>query len=542
MARRPKLISLILCIAIIFGLTSCSTDTNSAYSHNDADESGDSRTVSGTAYSSHITVSLATIQVQEGSDYNNGDDLVSSITDKFNIDWDITSLSYETWAERLRVWINSDDMPDWIVWNYINSEAVTYARQGLVKKLPDNWKTRWPDIAEATSKTVMSEKVDEELGGTFYLFRPVFSENKPCDKLSTHMSLYLRQDWADDIGYELKDSMKWSEIIDYAEKVKELNPGGVTGNFYPIEIKTANMYVVQNNSTYCGMSGTSFYKDTDGTYKWGGASADTLTGLKLYKKMYDEGLLDSEFYTLQDFDDLSYFSTAGTSAVACSEGMAARMAGIASDMKANLDLDFDSTVRVVTTLGEDGYYHGAAVTNYWCVNAFSPRIDDEKLERVLDVMDWSCTEEGQDLIRRGIKGVDWDEDSEGNKISLLEKDENVNSKYAIHPVYGNMVILSDDFQFINPNYKKEYRDKVKEMYKLRESLSTEETLPSEPDWNVQFYVSTNLNLANMTYYDEYAQLVTKEGDIEENWKQWVQDKMGVIQPVLDELNGLYGDK
>jgi putative aldouronate transport system substrate-binding protein len=41
----------------------------------------------------------------------------------------------------------------------------------------------------------------------------------------------------------------------------------------------------------------------------------------------------------------------------------------------------------------------------------------------------------------------------------------------------------------------------------------------------------------MNYGDEYAALIVKPGDIEANWKAWVEEKMPLIQPVLDELNG-----
>jgi putative aldouronate transport system substrate-binding protein len=40
----------------------------------------------------------------------------------------------------------------------------------------------------------------------------------------------------------------------------------------------------------------------------------------------------------------------------------------------------------------------------------------------------------------------------------------------------------------------------------------------------------------MAMADEYAALVIKSGDIETNWRSWVNEKMVLIQPVLDELN------
>lgn len=34
----------------------------------------------------------------------------------------------------------------------------------------------------------------------------------------------------------------------------------------------------------------------------------------------------------------------------------------------------------------------------------------------------------------------------------------------------------------------------------------------------------------------YAKLILKDGELEDNWNTWVEEKMAVVQPVLDQLN------
>jgi putative aldouronate transport system substrate-binding protein len=131
--------------------------------------------------------------------------------------------------------------------------------------------------------------------------------------------------------------------------------------------------------------------------------------------------------------------------------------------------------------------------------------------------------------------VDWE--LKGTEIvSHLKPGESLWDKYALLPVYVNMLILSDDFQFRDPNYKQAFRNKTRDMYILRAQSSTEKTFPSVPDWNVVLHSSRALNLANMVMADEYAALVIKPGDAEANWRTWVNEKMSLIRPVLDELN------
>ncbi|MDL2233926.1 ABC transporter substrate-binding protein [Ruminococcaceae bacterium OttesenSCG-928-L11] len=549
MKLSKRILSLAMCTALIASLAACGGSTGTT-SSTAGSTGGSSTAASSTApagseaqpaaekdYSKKQVITLASVQIKDGADYTYGDDFVTWWAEKYNIEWDITSLTWDNWAERLRIWINSDDMPDMGVWNYLHGEAANYVDQGLVKKFPDNWKEQWPNLAAAYQDTVMNEGIEEIFDGTYYLFRPVFSGNRPAEKLSPHMTLYVREDWAKAANYELKDAMKLSELVDYFAAVKEADPGNVGANFYPLVVRGGNMgNVMQLASTYSGVGGTPYYLGDDGAYQWGPANEDTLAGLKLYSQMYREGLLHPEFYTLQDPDDKAEFYMTGRSAGMIAEGMAAAMTQNKNHMQNYLSIDWDEVVRPVTVLGEDGKYHGNVVTNFWAANIFSPHIEDEKFERLMDMMDYASTEEGQMLIRMGFEGTDWERGANGELFSLLEEGIVLNDKYNIHPVYGNLFILSDDFQFISPYFYENHRAKVKEMYLLRESLSDDKSLPAEPDWNVHFHDSQALNLASMVYSDEYASLVVKDGDIEANWQAWVNEKMNMIQPVLDELN------
>jgi putative aldouronate transport system substrate-binding protein len=378
---------------------------------------------------------------------------------------------------------------------------------------------------------------EELFGGTYFFYRPIFSINRPSKKLSNHMTAYIRKDWGQAAGAVVKPAMKLSELIEYARKVKAANPGNVSPNFYPIVVRAGNLGTwIHFNSTYAGGGTDPFYLGKDGKYHWGGADPATLEALKLLAGAYREGLIDPEFYTLQDPDDVGAFYMTGKSAVMFAEGMAARMQQISNDIKQNLSLDFNEAVEPITFLGEDGYTHHTPLTNYWGAIGFSPSISDKKLERILQMFEYSCTEQGQLEVRCGIEEKDWILDSNGEIILHFPEGTNIGNLYAWHPVYGNMMILSDDFQFRNPSYPASFRAKTLEMYQLREHTSTEETFPPEPDWNVVLHSSRALNLAALEYPTEYSALIAKSGDIEANWRAWVNEKMVTIQPVLDELN------
>ncbi len=554
MKRSKKLIALLLCLVLTLSTAACggnsSSEPDNSSSVADTSQTKDSDPEASTTetsegddwfagkdFSEKYTISLASVQIEDGRDYNTGDDWVKSWTERFNVEFEITSLTFENWSERLRIWINSDDMPDWCVWNYVNGEAANYADQGLVKMLPDDWKETYPSLAAAQANVSLSEKAEANFGGTYYLFRPQYANNRPNEKLTNHVSLYLRKDWGDAAGAETKEGMTITEVMDWAAKVKEADPGNLGDSFAPI-VSTSGYLAqfVQWNNTYAGVNSLPYYLGDDGQYHWGPADESTLEALKILNQAYKDGLIDPEFYTIQNPDDYGAFHTTGTAAALVETCMISDLEDFDSHMSADLGVNFEDAVQIVTVLGEDGLYHNTPLLNFWGVNIFSPHIDDGKLERILSMLDYSSTDEGQLEIRCGIEGVDWDIDESGEITSYLGEGEDLWDKYALMPVYVNMMVLSDDFQCLNPTYKQSLRDKIKRMHETHDEFSDNKSLPAEPDWNVQLHDSQALNLASMDYGDEYAALIVQDGDIEANWQTWVNEKMPVVEPVLEELN------
>ena len=140
-------------------------------------------------------------------------------------------------------------------------------------------------------------------------------------------------------------------------------------------------------------------------------------------------------------------------------------------------------------------------------------------------------------MNMGFEGIDWELDENGNYVSLLDPSIQgsamsvLGGKYPSKESSFGGLILTDDFSLVSPNYSSEIQDTVRDFYKLREELSDKTTLlPRE------FLSSREKSQATMDLGDEYAKLILKDGDLEANWNAWVEEKMAVVQPVLDQLN------
>lgn len=286
--------------------------------------------------------------------------------------------------------------------------------------------------------------------------------------------------------------------------------------------------------------GDGYYKDENGQFQWAPADTRTLDALKKYQELYQEGILDPEFYSYTRYQGAQKFYVQGTSGLTLEDGHAIMITYIRNGL-AEQGLDPDEALHLAQLVGDDGMYHYREDSNYWGQVMFSPTISQEKFERAMDILDYTCTEEGQNFMNMGFEGIDWERDESGNYVSLLDPSIQgsatsvLGGKYPSKESSFGGLILTDDFSLVSPNYNHEIQDTVRGFYKLREELSDTTTLlPREYEY--EFLSSREKSQATMDLGDEYAKLVLKDGDLEDNWNTWVEEKMAVVQPVLDQLN------
>ena len=536
MKKFKRLGTLFLCATLILSLAACgksgSETTNSTAS-----------SASDDTYDEHLTLSWLQAGIKSGADYS-ADDWGRFWLDKFNVDFDIIAVTMDPsdWDERLRIWINSGDMPDVANAQFEFGELENYANQEAIYRLPDDWKERWPNVAKTQENVPAAAMAEEQLGGTYFLYRPVFSLNRPSERLSYHALIYLRKDWMEACGLELKDTYTPDELEEIAKTFLEKDPGNVGDNLVGMSIRPYDMVKLYPTTTFseaCNI-GDGYYKDENGQFQWAPADTRTLDALKKYQDLYQEGILDSEFYSYTRYQGAQKFYVQGTSGLTLEDGHAIMITYIRNGL-AEQGLDPDKVLHLAQLVGDDGMYHYREDSNYWGQVMFSPTISQEKFERAMDILDYTCTEEGQNFMNMGFEGIDWKLDENGNYVSLLDPSIQgsatsvLGGKYPSKESSFGGLILPDDFSLVSPNYSHEIQDTVRGFYKLREELSDTTTLlPREYEY--EFLSSREKSQATMDLGDEYAKLVLKDGELEDNWNTWVEEKMAVVKPVLDQLN------
>lgn len=530
--RSTALVAAFLGMAMIVGLAACGSlwgkDPAPAPSG-----SGD--------YSKKLVISYAAVAMAEGVDYN-GDELSRHFLEKFNIEWRPIYLTWDNWGEKIRIWINSGEVPDFVMWEFNYGEYMNYTSNGLIRRLPEGWKERWPNMARVYANTGIAGPLEEKVGGAYMIPRVTYFD-MPTDPLVSHKNLWIRQDWARDVGFEVKEKYSAAEIMEFARLLKEADPAG-GGRTIPIDMEPDNLalFFVSPYNVQCD----GFYKDETGRYVWGAAEESTLEGLKLYSQAYREGLIDPDFFSLKNNEELSHYYS-GIAGVTYYQGLGRSLKLVSKRYEVNAGGDPKADLHMAYLVGEDGRYHSREIFNYWGVSIFSPNMEEEKFERLMDLLEYSASEEGQDLIRMGFEGKDWEYGGDGGVNILRQRDKDGNfvaldTIYpSLDPLYNNLTILPDSFDLKDPSLDQEFIDTVDARFAGKQRDGCDQGAIAPIDWDLTFFTSPGYEKAKLDYGDEFAKLVVMDGDIEANWRAWVAEKTPQMSAVLDELNAAFAD-
>jgi len=457
----------------------------------------------------------------------------------FNVDIEMVGLPYDQWTSSLRIWANAGDLPDVAQFSYNHVDGAMWAEQGLVKRMPDTWRASWPNLASAYDRTVIGDVLDATFGGTYFLPRPIFNENQPVYPLVSHQGIYFRRDWLEAVGAPIQPTYTLDEFMEIARAIQEQDPGNLGDRMTVIHNDAGGLawIFVYPMSTY-SMNASEFFKGDDGQFHWGPAQPETLEGLRFFQQAWDEGLLHPEFFAVSGHQD--EFIVAGNVGIIQAPGMAVVANRFGNNFREHQDLEPEEWLHFAFIVQQDGVFTGPEAPNFWGALIMNPNIDDVKFERVMDILDFSSTTEGQNIIRMGIPEVDWTFDDDDQLMNLLPEGGNVLDLHtSVRPFWHNLYIVSDDFGLINPAFPQIYRDMAFNAYVERiESASP--TSIGRIDWDIWFFDSDARRRATVNLADEYTELILAPGDIEDKWNAWVEERMVTIQPVLDELNAAFG--
>lgn len=516
---RKQFGTLLLCFVMLLSFSAYATDTS-------------------VRPAERIKFSATSINLPANVSFMN-DEIYKKIDELFNFEYDLINITWETWAERDRIWINAGDMPDMLFWDFNLKDYNSYKDQGLIKPLPVDYKEKFPNLAEAMRKTGVADYLQaNDPDNLLYMIPNVIYLQPPTETTDLIISprvIYYRKDWAEKVGITVGDTMTIEQLVELGKAFVEQDPEG-NGTGKTIGLSAAqggvNSIVQAYNSSY-----NIFHKDETGKYVWGGFEDSTLEGVKRLRDVVATGVIDGDYFTFKGKEHYEKFDTGiagmfidGASAANVNE----RMVSFAAN---NPDKDPSNCIGLATLVGPDGRFHGQQnILNYWGALLFRPDLDDETFNRILSILDYVTTPEGQRLIHAGIEGVDYTMEN-GELTIIREKDANgafvyMGDKYPSYNFFFAKAVLADDWSSRDPSLPVAARERAVNMFRVKEKI----TDLNSPDYDFIFFKGEKKLRFGLAIDGLITDMVLSKDTIDTLWAMHKAENEAVVNGVIDELN------
>lgn len=548
---KNRLIALLLAALLVFCMAACSAQhaadlkspENQEHSSSSGEQSSESAKTGTQSDSEHIDFSLTSYYsfFMTSAGYDPADDpVVQWVQNKFNVTVDSYACDWATANDQVRVWVNGGTMPNFMTWPDISvAELKEYADQGLIQPLPENWESRCPNLAKMVNITGYSDLVKFD-GLTYAIPHATYGNFNAISVPALNVGLYLRKDWAEQVGLDTLGAngcVSMAELKAYLEKVeaaglcKYPSLGGSTKNL-------VSAFLLSN-----GINNQDFI-DTGTGFIWSPQQEGYAAAIQEFQDWYNAGLITPDFYTEDQLIGFNKFKegimAAAFNSANVGEVQTTIEALMAVDGLSEIDMKdpekrapYYDKVLFVTLEGDDGTVYSEGTYNYWLMSSFSPETDRLTMERILDMLDWMSTMEGQASERMGIPGVDFTVDANGVITVLNEKISS--GEYTVSPsrFFNVWAYCGDDVAFaegIVGRYKAD-QDIVKRNVKLKcdgtvfEPSDTVTALDSESKKNYSVDIPSAM-----------AEIVVSGTDVDNGIADFIERNKGLWQPVIDDLS------
>lgn len=487
------------------------------------------------------------------------DEYYRYIADKFNVDIEFQTLSADSASEKARIWISSGSMPDVVLTtSFSMDEYSKYAEQGMIRPLPEGWAERYPNVGFGMEMTGLMSELEALHDGEIYAlvrpqdafkdyigeFREAYKNGEDLEAMMSQekymgidgYGFAYRKDWAEKLGIETDTIMKYDDFMEMAKKFKEADLGSVgASNVVGIAAdytEAPNFFVTIFNSSY-----NYFHKDENGKYVCGYLEDSTAKGVKEYAQAYRDGILAPDFYTIKAQDLDSIFCSQRSGIIFPRAGVH-QLRKLNSDFeKANPGLKAKDCIDVCWVVAEDGKVHGRERTNYYGLYYFNPELSDEKMEKILELVNYCSSIEGGPQVRLGVPEVDYTVDENGEYQILREANEEgvletLDKKYPSYEFFRYFLNPFFDYSVDTDPYAMELSTK------LMKAKREYELSVLERDVKRSFYVADDYVKFNAAHDANgmLAEVVVSDGDIEKNWEKKRKEIEKEAKSVVKNMN------
>lgn len=377
--------------------------------------------------------------------------ILDYVENKFQIKFKTTTATVGSAPTLLNQLISGGDVPDMFI-HFLNEPAYS---KWLKEKYLFNYSEYLDDYPalKANFTALGTEKVVKNfLGGDYYSFPIVLHSNAESGALSVEMAMYYRRDWYRALveknwkpssGRNLVDpedpDFSYLNFYDLCEGYTKGDPDGNGADdtigyglnkdngiywWYPL----LNMFNVQAEGWE--------YNEAEQEWRPEILSDRAKQAVMWIADMYDNGFINSNYNTTTTYEMAKSDFCSGKSGIitynaitSVPEGTLEMMTQFIGKVAGSQSMgDVVRGMPVVT--GADGVKRMQGAVNNYGYLAINNDVSETKKRKILELMNWIFTEEGDTALTWGLEGEHWEKSENGEKKSLLPLD-NAGNQYLL---------------------------------------------------------------------------------------------------------------
>ncbi|MFA6857324.1 MAG: extracellular solute-binding protein [Treponema sp.] len=418
-------------------------------------------------------------------------------------------ITWNDWQDKTKIWAASGQLPDIFIGDFNRSIYNSWAEQGVIKALPQDL-SKYPHIKEVMSlPSVQPWLID----GKFYKFpRMTFSSEKGW---ANNRNIIYRKDWAKEAGYDGSPA-NFEDFVKMTKDVMKKHPECVG-----LSTTNSGFILTLMLGIFPEAASADNWVQENGKWMPVFASSRFAQGLKQFRTLYKDGILDKDFAIEKDRDGVvKFFSGQAFSYV----GDSADWKNYGSTFKRmNPDVSARDAVGYIDIWpAEDGKKYYFITTPYWSETYFRNSMSDEKFRKALELLDYMYSDEYMLQYQDGIKNVDYKVEN-GKYISLLEKDKSLTTKYPVTAKLGTLSgwggwIVQSGRLVVNTDPDQAYIDQM-DLAAVKQKQAEREPMPVNFDITLMSIPEKDkiTSVLNQSFWSDLVKVIISDEDPVKMW-------------------------
>lgn len=482
--------------------------------------------MTGKDFSNHLEITVGYWNVEDMAAQPQPDAIQEYVEELFNITIKPVSVTWTNYKEYYQMLNATDNLPDVFATLTISSNDAKdsaifedYIFSGSIRALPDDL-SDYPHLDSLFHDLEYTRYKD----GKYYAIpRPTFQETILS---STDAAMVVRRDWMDNLG--IGDPQNLDEFIDMITAFAKNDPDGNgvddTIGYNVNNLVAIGKWVMLGIAPECNTYG--WIKQEDGTFVPSWTTDQFKDVVAAYRRMYDSGGLDPDFYTKTPNAVMEDFAAGRLGALEYKSAASSLNLLYELWSKYN-DKPFDECVDVLHIFpAPDGNCYSNSSSIFWSESFISSSVSDEKLERILCLYEYLLSEDNMQMSRYGIEGVDYTVDADGNYKCLLDTSKEslvkqLEKKYPSTVLFANLAGLNEgwsNFEDNEMNYLK-YGKHCVTLANKEVSWNAENTVQLERDYSFLMFPKESSSIYSTSdAFNSFVKCIIGEGDAVQMWE------------------------